>query len=104
MITCTPDNLQEILDGDKPVILDFWAPWCGPCRSLSPILETLEAKYEGKAVIAKINVDDFAALAAKYQVQAIPTCLVFVGGKLENTVSGLKDADTFSGILDPLVA
>ncbi len=73
---------KVVLKSDKPVLVDFWAAWCGPCRMLGPIVEELAKEYEGKAVIAKVDVDNEQEFAAKYGVRNIPTVLVFKGGEV----------------------
>lgn len=76
------DNFDEIVNGDKPVMLDFWAEWCGPCRMVGPIVDELATEYEGKAIIGKVNVDNEQELAAKFGVRSIPTILFVKGGEV----------------------
>lgn len=81
---------SEIINGKANAVIDFWAPWCGPCRMLGPIIENLAQKYEGKLTIAKVNVDNSPDLAATYNVASIPTLLFFKDGELIHTAVGVS--------------
>ena len=86
------DSFQEaITEPDKTVVIDFWAPWCGPCRALAPTLEEIAEEMADQVKVCKVNVDDNAALAAEYEVRSIPTLLVFRKGELAEQVVGNKD-------------
>ena len=79
----TTANFEEtVINSDKPVLVDFWAEWCGPCRMVGPIVDELQADYEGKAVVGKVNVDDEQEIAAKYGIRNIPTILFFKDGDI----------------------
>lgn len=88
-ITFTDDNFEtEVLRSEHPVLIDFWAAWCGPCRMIAPIVEELVTEYEGKAKIGKLDVDDNQETAIKYGVRSIPTLLIFKDGKVKDTIIG----------------
>ncbi len=84
----TDGNYKEFLAGDKLVVIDLWAEWCGPCRSIGPSVEELAEEYEGRAVIGKYNVDDEAELSIDYKVRSVPTLLFFKNGQLVDKIVG----------------
>lgn len=84
-------NFEEVvLKSELPVLVDFWAPWCGPCRMLGPVVSGLAEKTAGKAVVAKINIDDEPELAARFRVMSIPTIAVFKGGQIQEKAVGVQ--------------
>jgi thioredoxin len=88
-VTITDDNFEtEVLKSENPVLIDFWAAWCGPCRIIAPIVEELVSEFSGKAKIGKLDVDDNQQTAIKYGVRSIPTLLIFKGGELKETIIG----------------
>jgi len=86
----TDDNFEgEVLKSEKPVLIDFWAPWCGPCKAIGPIVEEIAAQYQDKVKVMKLNVDDAQKAAATYGVLSIPSLMMFKGGKVLDTMIGL---------------
>lgn len=81
---------QEVLHSDKPVLIDFWAPWCGPCRMLSPVISEIAEEYGDKVKVCKVNVDDEGELAASFNVMSIPTLVVVKDGKVTNSSIGVR--------------
>jgi thioredoxin 1 len=89
-ITLTGDNFeQEVLNSTTPVLVDFWAPWCGPCRMISPMIEELAMSFAGQAKVGKLNIDNYVRVATQYRIQAVPTLLFFKQGQVVDQVVGV---------------
>ncbi len=102
-INVTDANFEEIvLKSDKPVLVDFWAEWCGPCRMVGPIVEELAKEYDGKAVVTKMNVDENAEVTAKYGIRNIPTILFFKNGEIVDKTVGALPKGKLAEKLDAL--
>lgn len=99
--TFTDANFQtDVLNSDKPVVVDFWAPWCGPCKMVSPTIEELAKEYEGKVAIGKLNVDENQQTAGQYGVMSIPTVMVFKNGKPVQSVVGAQGKQAYKAEID----
>jgi len=95
---------QEVLNSDLPVVVDFWAQWCGPCSMIAPVVEEISQEYEGKIKVGKLNVDENPITPGKYQVKAIPTVLFFKGGKLVDTVVGVVPKKAFVEKIEKMIS
>ncbi len=100
----TENNIAEILASPLPVVIDFWAVWCGPCRMLSPTVSDVASELEGKALVAKCNVDDCEDIALKYGIRNIPTLLFFKNGELADRAVGVVSKQEIINRLDKLAA
>ena len=94
------DFEKNIMQGGKPALVDFWAPWCGPCRIIGPIVEELAPTYQGRAIIAKMNVDDNPMVAQKFGITSIPTLLMFKNGKLVDRMVGAMPKGELQKFID----
>lgn len=100
----TDATFEEIvLKSDKPVVVDFWAVWCGPCRSLAPVIDEISKEYDGKAVVGKVDIDNNQDFAAKYGVRSIPTVLIFKDGEVKERQVGLAPKKNYTDVIDRLL-
>lgn len=99
-IEITDSNFNEIVNTDKPVLVDFWAEWCGPCKMIGPVVEELAGDYEGKAVVGKLDVDSNPEISAKFGIRSIPTLLVFKNGQVVDKQVGAVSKNILAQKLD----
>jgi thioredoxin 1 len=105
MVTLTEANFEhEVVKSSTPVLVDFWAEWCGPCKMIAPILEELSSEYDGRLKIGKVNIDDQQALATRHGIRAIPTLLLFKNGDVAEQIVGLRNKRDLKASLDRVVA
>ena len=105
IVNLTQENFAEqVLQSAAPVLVDFWAEWCGPCKMIAPVLDELAEEFEGRARIGKVNIDEQQALAAEYGIRAIPTLLVFSKGQVAEQIVGARSKRDFKASLDRVAA
>ncbi len=104
IITLTADNFaQQVLKSHTPILVDFWAEWCGPCKMIAPILDELAEEYSGRVNIGKVNIDDFQNLATEYGVRAVPTLLLFQNGEVAEQIVGLRSKRDLKASFDKVM-
>lgn len=97
----TTDNFElEVIRADKPVLVDFYADWCGPCKMMAPLVEELAKEYEGKIIVGKLNIDESEPIAVRYRVMTIPTLAVFKGGELVDKLIGVHPREEVKAMLE----
>ncbi len=105
IVTLTEANFsEEVLRSSTPVLVDFWAEWCGPCKMIAPILAEIASEYDGKVKIGKVNIDDQQGLASQHGIRAIPTLLLFKNGEVAEQIVGLRSKRDLKANLDRVVA
>ncbi|MGH9327001.1 MAG: thioredoxin [Terriglobia bacterium] len=101
IVEFTEQNFEEqVLKAGKPVLVDFWAPWCAPCRMLAPTVEDVAGQYSGRAVVGKVNVDENQSIASRYNIRGIPTLLLFRDGQVQEQVVGATSKDVITKMLE----
>ncbi|MFT6153361.1 MAG: thioredoxin 1 [Bermanella sp.] len=104
ILTLTDDSFDvDVLQSDTPVLVDYWAEWCGPCKMIAPVLEEIADEYAGKLKIAKLNIDQNEATAPKYGVRGIPTLMIFKGGNVEGTKVGALSKSQLTAFIDSTI-
>lgn len=102
-VTISKENFENLKNGDKPLVVDFWATWCGPCRMISPIISKLAEKYDGKIVVGKCDVEENDELAEEFGIRNIPTILFFKGGQIANKVVGAQSEAKLDEVFQSLL-
>jgi thioredoxin 1 len=101
IVTLTAENFtKEVLQSPKPILVDFWAEWCGPCKMLAPVLDELAGEYDGRVRIGNLNIDEFQELAGQYGIHSIPTLLIFREGQVADQIVGLRSKRDLKANLD----
>ena len=101
--TITDGNFDQTINGGKPVLVDFWAEWCGPCRRLAPTVDAIASDYDGRVTVAKMNVDENPNVPGNYAIRGIPTLLLFKDGELAETIVGLQSKEDIAAKIERLL-
>lgn len=102
-VELTDQTFDQTIRNNKPVLVDFWAPWCGPCKMIATVIEEIAAEYQGKAIICKINTDDHRQAAIQYGINAIPTLILFKNGQIDKKWVGLTSKKDITAAIDALL-
>jgi len=101
VVILNKNNFDEIVtNGSKPVLVDFWATWCGPCRAVAPVIEELADEYKDRVIVAKVNVDEEHELASRFRIMSIPTVMLFKGEEIKGKIIGARSKEDFAALID----
>lgn len=101
----TDGNFEsEVIKADLPVLVDFWAPWCGPCKMIAPVVEEISQEYQGRLKVGKVNTDDNQQVASQYGIMSIPTLMIFKGGEVVERIVGAQPKDALTGKINSVLA
>lgn len=104
MIELSAENFdQQVVSSDRPVLVDFWAEWCGPCRAIEPALKEVAADYEDRVVVGRLNVDEHPTIASRYGIRSIPSILLFQNGEVSNQIVGAVPKSSITNLLDQMI-
>ncbi|MCH7528700.1 MAG: thioredoxin [Candidatus Marinimicrobia bacterium] len=104
MIELSAENFdQQVVSSDRPVLVDFWAEWCGPCRAIEPALKEVAADYEDRVVVGRLNVDEHPTIASRYGIRSIPSILLFQNGEVSDQIVGAVPKSSITNLLDNLI-
>jgi len=103
VVELTKDNFEQVVTSNGTVIIDYWAPWCGPCRMIAPVIDELAKDYAGKITCCKVNTDESPNVASTYGIRSIPTVLIFKGGEKKESVIGAVPKSTLTTLIDKYV-